>query len=105
MSKSFKDIITKELLFDLYVTQKMNTIQISKQVGLSVPTICSRLDLYGIKKQSAGRSKIKIKCIEDNKIFDSIMDASRYYGVYRENIKKVIEGKYKHTGNKTFIKI
>lgn len=104
-SKSFKDFVDKNTLYDLYVIKCMNTIQISNIIGVSVPTICSRLSLYGIKKQSAGRSKMKIKCINDGVEFDSIMDAARFYGLYRENIKKVIDGKYKHTGNKTFIKI
>lgn len=104
-NKGYKDIVDKETLFDMYVTKNMNTIQISNIIGLSIPTICNRLELYGIKKQGAGREKIKIQCIEDNKIFDSIMDAARYYSLYRENIQKVLSGKYKHTGNKTFKKI
>lgn len=104
-NKSFKDLIDKETLFNLYVTKGLNTIEISELVGLSVPTIASRLELYGIEKRAAGRTKIKIQCINDGKVFDSINDAAKFYGLFRENIKKVIEGKYKHTGNKKFIKL
>jgi hypothetical protein len=104
-SKSFKDTLSKEVLIDLYVLQNMNTIKISELTGLSIPTICSRLNYYGIKKRNAGRSKVKIKCVEDGIVFDSIMQCANHYGLYRENIKKVLCGKYKHTGNKTFITI
>lgn len=102
---SYKHIITKDELYDMYVLKNMNTIEISKAKNTTTPTICSRLKEYGITKKSAGRVKIKIKCIEDNLEFNSLSDAAKHYNLYRENIKKVIDGKYKHTGNKTFIKI
>lgn len=102
---SFRDIVNKEDLYEMYVVQGMNTIKISKLTGLAIPTICNRLDLYGIQKKDAGRVKMKILCIEDNKIFNSVTEAAKYYSLYRENIKKVLDGKYKHTGNKTFKKL
>ena len=104
-NKSFKDLISKKELYQMYVIDNMNTVQISKLTKLSIPTICSRLKEYNIEKRTAGRVKIKIKCIEDDIEFESINDAAKYYNLFRENIKKVLDGKYKHTGNKTFIKI
>lgn len=38
----------------------------------------------------------------DNLVFDSMSDAAKYYGVYRENIRKVLRGIYKHTKNLKF---
>lgn len=104
-SKSYKDVITKKELENLYLNEKLNSIEISKIFNVSIPTITARLIEYGIPARNSGRLKTKIKCIEDEIEFDSIMDASRHYGLHRENISKVLKGIYKKTGNKTFIKI
>lgn len=101
-SKSYKDIISKEVLYDLYVTKKLNTIEISKLSNLSIPTICKRLEEYGIQKRKSGKASIKIICTTDNKIFESINEAADFYSLHRENIRKVLKGIYKTTGGKTF---
>ncbi len=43
----------------------------------------------------------KIICLNDNKIFDCITDASKYYNIDRSNISKVCNGKFKN--NKGFV--
>jgi hypothetical protein len=104
-NKSFKDYISKDDLIKLYIDENLNTIEISNIIHLSIPTICSRLVEYGIPIRPPGRKKSKIQCLTDGIIFESINEAARYYGLYRENIRKVLDGKYKHTGNKKFIRI
>lgn len=47
----------------------------------------------------------KIKCIEDNKCFQSIKEASLFYGIQRQNINAVLAKRQKTTFNKTFIYI
>lgn len=102
---SYKDVISKEELLKLYVEDGLNITQISNMYNISTTTIASRLKENGIQSREKGRKKIKIICIEDGIEFNSISDAAKYYNLYRENIKKVIEGKYKTTGNKHFKKI
>lgn len=104
-NKNYKDVITKENLFDLYINQKKTSTEISILFNISIPTVCKRLKDYNINTRNSGKEKIKIICLNDNKIFDSINDAASFYNIYRENIKKVLSGKYKHTDNKTFKKI
>lgn len=104
-SHSYKDIVSKEQLLKWYVEENKNIIEISKLCGLSTTTLTTRLRSFGIEVRQAGRIKIKIKCLKDGRVFNSIADAARYYGVFRENIKKVLLGQYKHTGKLTFKKI
>ncbi len=47
-------------------------------------------------------SDVKIMCVTDGKEFASINDAAKHYNVFRENIRKVLHGKYKHTGGRLF---
>lgn len=101
-SKSFKDLITKDELYDLYVVKKYNSIEISNFTNLSITTITARLKMYNIPIRTAGRKKLTILCLNDNKVFNSLISAAKYYKLHRENIKKVIDGKYKHTGNLKF---
>jgi hypothetical protein len=98
-------VLSENVCFNYNSTNDVKFVKISELTGVSIPTICSRLNYYGIKKRNAGRSKVRIKCVEDGMVFDSIMQCANHYGLYRENIKKVLCGKYKHTGNKTFITI
>jgi len=105
LSKSYKDKITKDQLIHYYLQRKLSTIEIGKIFGLSYGTIIERLNYYNIKIRNTGRKSIMIKCVNDNKEFKSLSDAAKYYNVYRENIAKVISGKYKQTGGKKFIKI
>jgi len=101
-NKNFKDVISKEKLVELYPVKKQSTTQIAKMVGISIPTVCQRLKEYDIQIRPAGQHKKGIKCINDNNIFDSIAEASRFYGIFRENIRKVLQGKYQQTNNLKF---
>jgi group I intron endonuclease len=51
--------------------------------------------------QKSNNSK-KIICVNGGKIFESIYDASRFYGVSDGNIGSVLKGRRSHTGGKTF---
>lgn len=102
-SKSYKDVISKEKLYQMYVTQNMDSISIGKLTGISYGTICSRLKDFGIEKRGCGKKNIPIICTTDGLRFSSINDAARHYSVFRENIRKVLKGIYSHTKNKHFI--
>ena len=43
-----------------------------------------------------------VMCMEDNQIFNSIKEASQYYGLNQSNICGVLAGVRKHTGGHTF---
>lgn len=101
-SKSYKDVISKNDLIDLYSVQKLSSIEISNLYGVSYTSVISRLREYGIEVRKAGREKKKIICEIDGVVFNSITDAAKHYGLFRENIRKVLNGKYKHTGGKIF---
>lgn len=49
-----------------------------------------------------GRPKRKIKCLNDGIVYDSIKEASQALNLYKQNINKVLKGKYKHTGGYKF---
>lgn len=102
-SKAYKDIISKETLIHLYINQGLSSIKIGKQCGLSSTTINTRLQEYRIPTRRCGQPRVRIRCTSDGQEFQSIKDAARYYHVFRENIRKVLHGKYKHTGGKSFI--
>lgn len=99
---SFKDVITKEELIDLYVEKKMSSVEIGAMYGVSCTTVLSRVKDFGIKKRAPGRESVPIMCETDGLIFDSINDAAKHYNLFRENIRKVLDGKYNHTGGKKF---
>ena len=57
---------------------------------------------YGTRtERAASAKKIKIKCIELDKIFDSAADAARWLGIDngRSNITKCCKGQYKYAYN------
>lgn len=99
---SYKPCGTMDELFNLYVTQRKSTIEISKIYNVSTTTIWERLRQYNIKPRIVGSHGVKIICINDGMEFNSILSAAKYYKVHRENIRKVLKGKYKHTNNLQF---
>ena len=101
-SNTYKDFSSKEELYDLYFNKNKNSIEISKMFNVSYTTVTYRLKEYGFKLRKNGKESKKIICLNDNKEFNSINEAAKYYDLYRENISKVLKGKYKHTGNKQF---
>jgi hypothetical protein len=101
-NKSYKNVISKDELIELYVNQNKTTTQIAENLNITYGTVWARLKEYGIPRKSPGRQPVKIICINDGKIYNSINDAAKYYNVYRENISKVLKGKYKHTNKLTF---
>jgi hypothetical protein len=102
LNKSFKDYITKEELKKLYIDEKLSSVAISKIIGISYTTVLKRVSEYGLDKRNCGKENVSIICVNDGKVFASINDAARYYNIFRENIRKVLHGKYKHTGGKKF---
>jgi|688.fasta_scaffold295799_3 hypothetical protein len=101
-SKSYKDLVCDEDLRKMYCDQGMSSIDISKVTNLSYTTICSRISYLGIQIRSPGRAKRKIVCTTDGACFDSIADASKFYGLRRELVNKVLSGRYHTTGGMSF---
>jgi hypothetical protein len=101
-SKSFKDNVTKDELTRMYVGEGLSSVDIGKITGLSYATILSRVRGYGLLPRPGGKPSIKILCTTDGNEFASINDAAKKYNLFRENIRKVLHGKYKHTGGKQF---
>ena len=99
-NKSFKHFCEDSTLIEEY--KILNTIQIAKKYNVSTTTVWMRLKSLGVEIQKPGRKSVKIICINDGNEFNSINDAARKYGVFRENIRKVLKGKYKHTNNLVF---
>lgn len=102
-SKSYKDVVTKKQLQKWYCDDGLSSVEISRICGVSPPTILERVSEYGLKKRSAGRKRVAIRCIEDGMIFSSISEAANHYQLYRENIRKVLNGEYKTTGKRHFV--
>lgn len=102
LSKSYKDVITKEMLVKLYVNDGLSSPEIAKLTGLSIPSVIARARQYGITPRTPGKLPKAIECLNDGRKFQSISEAAAYYGLFRENIRKVLAGKYRHTGNRTF---
>lgn len=101
-SKSYKDFIDENNLRDFYVTEKLSTIEIGKIFGVSSTTVWERLKAYEIPVRPINERGTKIICTTNNTEFNSITDASRVFGLHRENIRKVLSGKYKTTGGLHF---
>jgi hypothetical protein len=99
-NKTFKHFCDNNILIDEYKT--LSTTQISNKYNVSVTTVWSRLKSLGVKLEKPGKKSIQITCKNDGKIYKSINEAARHYGVFRENIRKVLKNQYKHTNNLVF---
>lgn len=101
-SATYKDVATEEQLRHYYVELGLNSIEIAPLLNVSVPTVIDRLRSYGIEVRGAGRVKRPVTCLTDGMMFDSVAAAAKFYNLFRENIRKVLNGRYKHTGGKVF---
>ena len=101
-NKSYKNFLSKGQLYDLYVKKGKSSVSIGEKCGISYTTVIARLREYGIEIRKPGKAKVKIKCLTDGKEFSSISEAASFYNIFRENIRKVLHGKYKYTGGKSF---
>lgn len=101
-SKSYKDFCPDELLSDLYTKQGLSTVLIAKRFGVSCTTVWSRLKQCGVSLRSVHERGKAVLCTTTGERYDSITSAAIALKLYRENIRKVIYGKYKTTGNKHF---
>ena len=80
-----------------WCTRSENSLHAYK-IGLQNPT------KYWLGKCGANHhASIKVKCVEDNLLFDSINEASIYYNTQRCSISLVCKGKLKTTAKKHFI--
>lgn len=59
-------------------------------------------DNKNLGKQINKSKRKKIKCINNNIIYESISTAAEKLNLYSQNISKVLHGKYKHTGSYQF---
>jgi len=99
-NKTFKHFCDDANLIVEYKT--LNTIQISQKYNVSCTTVWSRLKSLGVKLKNPGKKPVRIICKNDGEVFDSINAAAKKYGVFRENIRKVLKNQYKHTNNLVF---
>lgn len=61
--------------------------------------------IHAVKNNLIKHYTRKIKCVEDDKIFNSINEASEFYNTQRQNINAVLNKRQKTTVRKTFIYI
>jgi hypothetical protein len=101
-SKSYIDFIDENNLRMLYVGKNFSTVAIAKMFGVSITTVWERLKQYDIPIRTIDTRGKKIVCTTTGEEFDSITDAARSLNVFRENIRKVLSGKYKSTGGLHF---
>jgi len=99
---SYKDVISEADLRSLYVEQGLSTVAIAQRCGVSMTTIWARLVDCDIPIRRPGQTCKPVECINDGMVFQSMADAAKYYGVHRGNIRRVLNGNYKHTGGKQF---
>lgn len=97
---TFKHFCDYNVLIDEYKT--LNTTQIAKKYNVSTTTVWMRLKSLGVKLKAPGTKPVKIICKNDGETFSSISAAAKKYGVFRENIRKVLKNKYKHTNKLVF---
>lgn len=101
-SKSYKDFATKETLQSLYSAQKLSVVAISKLFNVSATTVCGRLKYHSIAIRPILERGKCIICTTNGKEFNSITEAAKTLGLHRENVRKVLAGKYKTTGGLVF---
>jgi len=100
-SKSYKHIDNIDDIKRLYLGG-IKSPELAEIFGLSMPTIISRLRSMGVEIKPPGREKRAFYCVEDGKQFKSLKEAANEYGLFIQNIQKVLNGKYRTTGKKTF---
>lgn len=101
-SRSYRDFIDVENLKLLYVDCGFSITAIGKMFSVSSTTVWERLKQYEIKIRPMDERGKKIVCITTSEEFDSITAAAKKLGLHRENIRKVLSGKYKATGGMNF---
>lgn len=98
--KAFKDFCDGHTLASMY--EASGAEKIAAQFGVSIPTVLSRLRAHGVTIRALDAGSLAIVCTTTGQDFKSIADAARTLGVARENIRKVLAGKYRHTGGYHF---
>ena len=101
-SKSYKDFANKETLLTLYGKQNLSVVAISKLFNVSSTTVWERLKYHNIPIRPLSERGTNIVCTTNGLEFNSITEAAKTLGVYRENVRKVLSGKYKTTGGLSF---
>lgn len=100
-SKSYKDFCDDAALVEIY---RNNTAQqIGLMFGVSTPTVIARLQSLGVKTRGCDHAAREIVCTTTGQTFPSVSQAAQSLGLHRENIRKVLSGKYRHTGGLHFI--
>lgn len=100
LSKSYKPIA--ELDIATMYRAGLTSPQIAAQAGVSIPTVLARLREQGVEITKCNAGAKKILCLTDGRVFNSIAEAATACGVFRENVRKVLNGKYKQTGKLIF---
>ena len=102
-SGNYKAFAERDELYRLYVNEAMSITRIAKMYGVSSTTVWERLLKFGIEVRDIKSRGRQILCVETQQVFPSITEAARQLGLFRENIRKVLSNKYKHTGGFTFV--
>lgn len=101
-SKVYKDFCDAKELRRLYEANGLSITKIGQLYGVSSTTVLSRLNEFGIHIRDINKRGRQIVCKNTGETFQSITDAARRLGLFRENIRKVLANKYAHTGGFSF---
>ncbi|UGL60699.1 hypothetical protein [Staphylococcus phage vB_SauM-HM01] len=78
----------KQYIIGEYLKGK-SVLQLSKETQIHYGTIYTWIHKAGVYKKNNGR---KIKCINDDRKFNSIIEASLYYGISKDSIQRSCNG-------------
>jgi hypothetical protein len=102
LSPSYK-ALPADVMLEMYCTKGLGVVAIAAALGASSTTVWERLKSLGVDIRGVGQHKKPILCVQTGNVFPSISEAATRCGVLRENIRKVLAGKYKTTGGLSFI--
>lgn len=91
-----------DLIIKLYTEDGKGIVEIAGLVGCSYTTVSTRLAQHNIERRGSFTRRRPIICTQSGHEFESITAAAEATGLYRENIRKVLAGKYRHTGGMHF---
>lgn len=70
-----------------------------KLLNLGIQPIIENIEEEKPKKRGRGAEGKKVMCLNDGKIFNSAVEASKYYNISPVSISSVIKGRFKTTKN------
>jgi hypothetical protein len=101
-SGSYKDFATRDELYKKYVLEKLSITKISQEFNVSTTTVWLRLKFFEIPIRDISKRGKAIICTTTGESYKSATEAAKKLNLARENIRKVLYGKYKTTGDLHF---